>query len=42
MFKEEIPKLRDSEERNLDKIRMTHRLMDGNLNILTNQLKTIK
>jgi len=32
MFKEEIPKLRMiAEERNLDKIKMTHRLMDGNL-----------
>lgn len=32
MFKEEIPKLRKiAEERNLDKIKMTHRLMDGNL-----------
>lgn len=32
MFKDEIPKLRTiAEERNLDKIRMTHRLMDGDL-----------
>lgn len=32
MFKEEIPKLRMiAAERNLDKIKMTHRLMDGNL-----------
>jgi nucleotide-binding universal stress UspA family protein len=32
MFKEEIPKLRKiAEERNLDTIKMTHRLMDGNL-----------
>jgi nucleotide-binding universal stress UspA family protein len=32
MFKEEIPKLRTiAEERNLDKIKMTHRLMDGDL-----------
>ena len=32
MFKEEIPKLRAiAEERNLDKIKMSHRLMDGNL-----------
>jgi nucleotide-binding universal stress UspA family protein len=32
MFKEEIPKLRKiAEERNLDKIKMSHRLMDGNL-----------
>lgn len=32
MFKEEIPKLRMiAEERNLDKIKMSHRLMDGNL-----------
>lgn len=32
MFKEEIPKLRKiALERNLDKIKMTHRLMDGNL-----------
>lgn len=32
MFKEEIPKLRAiAEERHLDKIKMTHRLMDGDL-----------
>ena len=32
MFKEEIPKLRMiAEERKLDKIKMSHRLMDGNL-----------
>lgn len=32
MFKDEIPKLRAiAEERNLDKIKMSHRLMDGNL-----------
>jgi nucleotide-binding universal stress UspA family protein len=32
MFKEEIPKLRlIAEERKLDKIKMSHRLMDGNL-----------
>ena len=32
MFKEEIPKLRMiAEDRKLDKIKMTHRLMDGNL-----------
>lgn len=32
MFKEEIPKLRAiAEERNLDKIKMSHRLMDGDL-----------
>ena len=32
MFKDEIPKLRAiAQERNLDKIRMTHRLMDGDL-----------
>jgi len=32
MFKDEIPKLRAlAEERNLDKIKMTHRLMDGDL-----------
>jgi nucleotide-binding universal stress UspA family protein len=32
MFKEEIPKLRAiAEEHNLDKIKMTHRLMDGSL-----------
>ncbi|WP_339921316.1 universal stress protein [uncultured Flavobacterium sp.] len=41
MFKEEIPKLRAiAEERNLGKIRMTHRLMDGNL--LYNINKSIK
>jgi len=33
MFKDEIPKLREiAKERNLDKIKMTHRLMDGELN----------
>lgn len=32
MFKKEIPKLRGlAEERNLDKIKLSHRLMDGNL-----------
>jgi len=32
MFKEEIPKLRAiAEERKLDKVKMSHRLMDGNL-----------
>ncbi|WP_418262955.1 universal stress protein [Flavobacterium faecale] len=32
MFKDEIPKLRSiAEERQLDKIKMTHRLMDGDL-----------
>ncbi|PRZ20715.1 universal stress protein [Flavobacterium granuli] len=32
MFKDEIPKLRAiAEERNLDKIKMSHRLMDGDL-----------
>lgn len=32
MFKDEIPKLRTiAEERNLDKIKLTHRLMDGDL-----------
>ena len=32
MFKDEIPKLREiAKERNLDKIKMSHRLMDGNL-----------
>ncbi|PKH67992.1 universal stress protein UspA [Flavobacterium sp. ALD4] len=41
MFKEEIPKLRAiAEERHLDKIKMTHRLMDGNL--LYNINKSIK
>lgn len=41
MFKEEIPKLRTiAEERNLDKIKMTHRLMDGSL--LFNIKKAIK
>jgi nucleotide-binding universal stress UspA family protein len=41
MFKEEIPKLRAiATERNLDKIKMTHRLMDGNL--LYNINKSIK
>lgn len=40
MFKEEIPKLRAiAEERNLDKIKMSHRLMDGN--IIVNIKKTI-
>lgn len=34
MFKDEIPKLRAiAEARNLDKIRMTHRLMDGDLTL---------
>ena len=41
MFKSEIPKLRAiAEERNLDKIRMRHRLMDGDL--LHNIKKSIK
>ena len=41
MFKDEIPKLRNiAEERNLDKIKMSHRLMDGNL--LYNIKKAIK
>ncbi|MBA4277659.1 universal stress protein [Flavobacterium sp.] len=41
MFKEEIPKLRMiAEERNLDKIKMTHRLMDGNL--IYNMKRAIK
>ncbi len=41
MFKEEIPKLHAiAEERNLDKIKMSHRLMDGNL--LFNIKKAIK
>ncbi|MEZ7499785.1 universal stress protein [Flavobacterium sp. Arc3] len=41
MFKEEIPKLRAiAEQHNLDKIRMTHRLMDGNL--IYNINKSIK
>ena len=41
MFKEEIPKLRAiAEERNLDKIKMSHRLMDGNL--IYNIKKAIK
>ncbi|OAB26931.1 Nucleotide-binding universal stress protein, UspA family [Flavobacterium fryxellicola] len=41
MFKDEIPKLRAlAEERNLDKIKMTHRLMDGDL--LHNIKKSIK
>ena len=32
MFKSEIPKLRSiAEERNLDKVKMSHRLMDGDL-----------
>jgi nucleotide-binding universal stress UspA family protein len=41
MFKEEIPKLRIiAEERKLDKIKMTHRLMDGNL--IYNMKRAIK
>ena len=41
MFKEEIPKLRAIvEERNLDKIKMSHRLMDGDL--LFNIKRSIK
>jgi nucleotide-binding universal stress UspA family protein len=41
MFKEEIPKLRKiAEERKLDKIKMSHRLMDGNL--IYNIKKAIK
>ena len=41
MFKEEIPKLHNiATERNLDHIRMSHRLMDGNL--LHNIKKAIK
>lgn len=41
MFKNEIPKLRAiAEERNLDKIKMSHRLMDGDL--LHNIKKSIK
>ncbi len=41
MFKEEIPKLRMiAAERNLDKIKMTHRLMDGNL--IYNMKRAIK
>ncbi|TDE00299.1 universal stress protein [Flavobacterium sandaracinum] len=41
MFKDEIPKLRAlAEERHLDKIKMTHRLMDGDL--LHNIKKCIK
>lgn len=41
MFKEEIPKLRAiAQEHHLDKIRMTHRLMDGNLTYNIN--KSIK
>lgn len=41
MFKEEIPKLHAiAEERNLDKIKMSHRLMDGSL--LYNIKKAIK
>jgi len=41
MFKEEIPKLRKiAEERKLDTIKMSHRLMDGNL--LYNIKKAIK
>jgi hypothetical protein len=32
MFKDEVPKLRAiATKRNLDKIKMSHRLMDGNL-----------
>jgi hypothetical protein len=43
MFKEEIQLRAIAQENHLDKIRMTHRLMDGNLlYILTNRLKTIK
>lgn len=41
MFKEEVPKLRSiAEERKLDKIKLSHRLMDGNL--LYNIKKSIK
>jgi fructose-1,6-bisphosphatase/sedoheptulose 1,7-bisphosphatase-like protein len=41
MFKDEIPKLRAiAEERHLDKIKMSHRLMDGDL--LNNIKKCIK
>jgi hypothetical protein len=40
MFKEEIQNLRHSAREHLDKIRMTHRLMDGNL--LYNINKSIK
>lgn len=41
VFKDEIPKLRTiSEEHHLDKIKMTHRLMDGDL--LSNIRKSIK
>lgn len=41
MFKDEIPKLRMiAEERKLDKIKMTHRLMDGNL--IYNMKRAIK
>ncbi|UFH35054.1 universal stress protein [Flavobacterium acetivorans] len=41
MFKDEIPKLRAiAKERNLDKIKMTHRLMDGDL--IYNINKSIK
>lgn len=41
MFKEELPKLRAiAEERHLDKIKMSHRLMDGDL--LHNIKKSIK
>lgn len=41
MFKEEIPKLHAiAQKRNLDKIKLTHRLMDGNL--LYNIKKAIK
>jgi nucleotide-binding universal stress UspA family protein len=41
MFKDEIPKLRTiAEERKLDKIKLTHRLMDGDLT--TNVKKAIK
>ncbi|TDD93662.1 universal stress protein [Flavobacterium cellulosilyticum] len=41
MFKDEIPKLRSiAKERNLDKIKLSHRLMDGNL--IYNIKKAIK
>ena len=41
MFKDEIPKLRAiAEERNLDRIKISHRLMDGNL--IYNIKKSIK
>jgi hypothetical protein len=44
MFKDEIPKLRAiAEERHLDKIKMSHRLMDGDLlNNIKNVSKKIK